>query len=174
MSLAKTVDAGADLVDTFDDVPFIPYGDPLFYRVVAMREIRNERGQIEMVPSKPSNLVLASLIDNANPAAPRLSYSSDAPIGSPLTLHNVTLTWEPTCYNGTYYVYKRTKGGHWMKIAVQQGNPILFYQALATSDLQSGSLAKEDEDGNRLYHQFRVVAMNSAGLLSLQESVLSI
>lgn len=174
MSLAKTVDAGADLMDTFDDLPFIPYGDPVFYRIVAMREIRNERSQLEMVPSRPSNLVMASLIDNSNPRAPRLSYSSDAPIGSPLTLHNVTLTWEPTCYNGTYYLYKRTKGGHWMKIAVQQGNPVLFYQALATSDLQSGSLAKEDEDGKRIYHQFRVVAMNSAGLLSLQDSVLSI
>jgi hypothetical protein len=174
MFLAKAVEAGADLMDTFDDLPVIPYGDPVFYRVVAMREIRNERSQIEMVPSKPSNLVMASLVDNANPPAPRLSYSSDAPIGSPLTLHNVTLTWEPTCYNGTYYVYKRTKGGQWMKIAVQKGNPILFYQSLASSDLQSGSLAKEDDNGNRLYHQFRVVAMNSAGLLSLRESVLTI
>jgi hypothetical protein len=80
----------------------------------------------------------------------------------------------PQGRNRTYFLYKRTKGGQWMKIAVQQGNPILFYQALAASDLQSGSLAKEDEDGNRLYQQFRVVAMNSAGLLSVQESVLSV
>ncbi len=174
MSLAKTVAAGADLMDTFNDLPFIPYGDPIFYRVVALREIRNERGQVELVPSKPSNVVMASLVDHVNPPPPRLSYASDAPIGSPVTLHNVMLTWAPTCYNGTYYLYKRTKGGQWMKIAVQQGNPILFYQTLAASDLQSGSLPKEDEDGKRLYHLFRVVAMNSAGLLSVQESVLSV
>ncbi len=155
-------------------MPFLPNGDPVFYRIVALREIRNERGKVEMIPSKASNLVMASLIDNSNPPSPRLSYSSDSPIGSPLTLHDVTLTWEPTCHNGTYYLYKRTRGGHWMKIAVQEGNDPLFYQALATSDLQDESLAKEDEDGKPIYHQFRVVAMNSAGLLSLQEAVLSI
>ncbi len=152
----------------------IPYGEPIFYRIVAMREIRNERSRLELIPSKPSNVVMASLIDNANPAAPRLSYSSDTPIGSPLTLHNVILKWEPTCYQGTYYLYKRSKGGHWAKIAAQQGNAPLFYQELVNSSLNADSLTKEDVDGNRVYHQFRVVAMNSAGLLSLEESVLTI
>ena len=174
MILVKTVDADAELIDTFDDVPFLPYGEPIFYRIVALREIRNERSQLETIPSKQSNVVIASLIDNSNPRAPRLSYSSDTPIGSPVLLHNVILKWEPTCYGGTYYVYKRTSGDQWKKIAVQQGNAPLFYQELLTSELLSDSLAKEDEDGNRIYHQFRVVAMNSSGLLSTEEAVLSI
>lgn len=84
------------------------------------------------------------------------------------------LIWEPTCYNGTYYLYKRAKGGHWEKIAEQHGNANLFYQDLATSDLLNGSLSKEDEDGSHLYHQFRVVAMNSAGLLSREGSILTV
>ncbi|HJS07319.1 MAG TPA: hypothetical protein VJ809_06645 [Pirellulales bacterium] len=90
------------------------------------------------------------------------------------SVRNSFTSMAPQGRNGTHFLYKRTKGGQWMKIAVQQGNPILFYQTLAASDLQGGSLAKEDEDGNRVYHQFRVVAMNSAGLLSVQESVLSV
>jgi hypothetical protein len=89
-------------------------------------------------------------------------------------LHNVLLKWEPTCHNGTYYLYKRSRGGQWAKIAVQQGNPALFYQELLSIDPLTGSLPKEDEDGNRIYHQFRVVAMNSSGLLSREEAVLSI
>jgi hypothetical protein len=174
MALAKTAPAGADLMDTFEDLPRIPYGDPVYYRVVALREIKNERGQLEMAPSKASNLVMASLVDNVNPPPPRLFFTADGPAGSPPALHHVTLKWEPTCYNGAYYLYKRTAGGHWRKIAEQQGNPAIFYQPLADSDLADGSLAKEDADGRRIFHQFRVVAMNSAGLLSLEESVLSI
>jgi hypothetical protein len=174
MALAKSFAAGTDLVDTFDDLPFCPYGDPLFYRIVALREIRNEHSASELIPSKSSNVVMASLIDSRNPPAPRLSFSSDAPMGSPLTLHNVTLTWEPTCHNGTYHLYKRSKAGNWIKIATQSGNDPLFYQPLATSELNDGSLLKQDDEGNRLYHHFRVVAMNSAGLLSREESVLTI
>jgi hypothetical protein len=174
MTLVKTVDAGTDLEDTFDDVSFIPYNEPVFYRIIALRQIQNERGEIELIPSKPSNLVMASLIDNSNPPAPRLAFSSDPPIGSPIQLHNVVLSWSPTCYNGQYILYKKGSGGHWMKIAQVSGNDPVFYQSLAASDLASGTLPKQDEDLNYLFHHFKVVAINSSGLMAKEESTLRI
>ena len=174
MQLVKTVDAGTDLSDTFEDLAFIPYGDPVFYKVIALRAIKNERGAEELVPSKPSNLVMASLIDNANPAPPPLAFASDPPIGSPLMLHNVILSFSPTCHNGTYILYKRSTGGHWIRIAERSGNDSIFYQPLLGTALATGTLAKQDGDLNYIYHQFKVVAMNSSGLLSRAESVLRI
>ncbi len=138
-------------MDTFDDLPRIPYGDPVFYRIVALREIRNERSQIEMVPSKPSNLVMASLVDNQNPPPPRLSYSSDAPTGSPLTLPNVTL--KPGSPPATTAPTTSTSEPCRRALDEDRGaarkSASSSTRTLAASDLQNGSLAKEDEDGNR-------------------------
>lgn len=105
MKLVKSVVVGDELVDDFTDVSFPLYGDPLFYRIVALREIVNENDQTEYIPSKPSNVVLTNIVDNVNPEPPHLSYTSDPPTTStPITLNNVVLSWQPTCYNGTYYL----------------------------------------------------------------------
>ena len=53
--------------------------------------------------------------------------------------------------------------------------PPVYRQLRDTALQTSGRPPKvRDANGNRLYHLFRVVAMNSAGLLSVQESVLSV
>ena len=120
-------------------------------------------------------MVLTNIVDNVNPEPPHLSYVSDPPTTSiPTTLHNVALSWEPTCYNGTYYLYVMTSSGNWQKIYEVKSNEALISVDLADTDLQEGSIIKQDEDENTIYKRFKVQVENSSGLLNLEEEELTI
>lgn len=178
MSLARTVNAGEDLLDDFGDVPFPLYGEPLFYRLVALRKIFNEQGNVEYVPSKPSNLSLTNLVDNVSPPPPVLSIAHDPPAGSPLVIDNVVLNWNKTAHNARYLVYKMNSTGTWIKIhevapAVHL-NAANISVALIDTDLGVSVLDKEDSDGNTIYHRFRVDAENSSGLINIDQEAISI
>lgn len=45
---------------------------------------------------------------------------------------------------------------------------------LLDTDLSNGTLATTDVDGNTIYHIFKVVAVNFAGMVSTKENILSI
>jgi hypothetical protein len=51
-----------EIFDDLSDLVAPPFGARLFYRVVALREIINERGLPEFVPSQPSKLARASIV----------------------------------------------------------------------------------------------------------------
>jgi hypothetical protein len=175
MKMVKSVAMGDEVTDDFSDVSFPLYGDPLFYRIVALREIVNEYAQTEYIPSKPSNVVLTNVVDNVNPEPPHLSYASDSPTTStPIILNNVVLSWQPTCYNGTYYLYVMTSSGNWQKIYEVKSNDSVISVDLADTDLQNGSIVKQDEDENTIYKRFRVQVENSSGLLNLTDDELTV
>jgi hypothetical protein len=181
MALAKTVDVGDDVIDDFSDVQFPPYGDPLFYRIVALREVANEFSPqppllpvLEYFPSKPSNIVLTNIVDNINPPAPQISYTSGVQTGPPLTLTNVVLSWPKTAHNAKYYLYKMNSTGNWVKIYEAASNSATISVALQNTDWNSPDLVKEDADGNTIYHRFRVQVENSSGLLNLTENELTV
>lgn len=175
MDLVKSVEVTNDVIDDFENDPFPLYGDPLFYRIIANREILNEDNQQELIPSKPSNVVLTNVVDNVNPPAPELAYTSDPPTtSSPITLNNVALSWQPTCYNGKYYLYVMTSSGNWQKIYEVKSNDPSISVDLVNTDLQDGSIVKQDDDGNTIYKRFRVKVENSSGLLNLTENEITI
>lgn len=191
MELAAEVDFGEELVDDFSnpDLEFPPYGLPIYYRIVALREITNEEGNQEFVPSKPSDLALATVVDSVNPPAPELweTYTEVNANGndSPLTFKDVRIHWSKTVHNGFYYIYKMGSTGNWIKIGKLENNDAELEFSLATdcqpSDVdeywtywQGGELIKQDEDGNPIYHHFKVIAENASGLLSLDEKMLTI
>jgi hypothetical protein len=175
MKLVKTVNVGDDVLDDFSDVTFSLYGDPLFYRLIALREIVNEQSMTEFVPSKPSNLVMGTIVDNVNPQPPQISYTSDPPTTTaPITLNNVVLNWPSTCYNGTYYLFKMNSSGNWTKIYQIKSNAPIISIALVNTDLANGSIPKQDADLNTIYARFRVQVENSSGLLNLTQNELTI
>ncbi|MBK7129057.1 MAG: hypothetical protein IPM74_03630 [Crocinitomicaceae bacterium] len=174
MKMVKDVNVGDTVLDDFSDVSFPLYGDPLFYRLVALREIKNEFNQVELVPSLPSNLVMASIVDVVNPEAPVISFTSDPPTAAPITLNNVALSWPTTCYNGTYYLYKMTSSGNWTKIYQIKSNDPIISVNLVDTDLADGSILKQDDDLNTIYARFRVQVENSSGLLNLTQNELTI
>jgi hypothetical protein len=155
------------LEDDFEDLGYNPlYGDPLYYRLVALRKIKNEADNDEFIPSEPSNVILASIVDTVNPEAPVLSYESDE-ITTNGILPNVILKWEKTVHNGKYYLYKMTSSGNWTLVETIVSNDIFFIYPL-------GILEKTDDDNNPIYHRYRVKVENSSGLLNLVEKELTI
>jgi len=182
MDLVKTVDlADTGQLDTpsirlADDFEsgFVPYGDPLFYRIVALRRITNPEGQIEWAPSLPSKLLLTTVVDTVNPEAPEISFTSDGLSGSPATLTGVVLSWPATVYNGTYYLEKMNNVGNWVTIYRMKTNAAVVV-SLAATDLNTDTLLKENaDDGRPIYNRFRVQVENSSGLFNLEDKVLTI
>lgn len=167
MALAATLILNGEdftIIDEFADLPTPPYGDALYYRVVAMREILNEQGAVEYVPSLPSKVALASIIDVQNPPAPTIEAEVGADSG--FAFQDVKLAWSPTAYNGKYYLFKMTETGNWNKIYETATNAEEVVYSIP------GSLPKMDDEGRRIYHRFKVDVENSSGLLNLEENAL--
>lgn len=164
---------GIVLTDEFDGVN-IPYGELLYYRVVAMRSITNAQGNADWAPSQPSKPLLTSVPDTAIPDAPELSYTSDGISGTPAVQTNVVLSWPATAYNATYHLEKYESPDIWRTIYSVKTNEAVDV-GLAATTLDSDALPKENElTGSALVHRFRVRVENSAGIFSEGEDVLVI
>jgi len=175
MELVKTVDVGEGLVDDFAGLDFPLFGETLFYRVVALRRFLNEDGEVEYAPSQPSKARQVRLIDDQVPAAPRLAFANDPPIpGPPARLPNLHLRWNRTAWNPRYHVYKMNGSGRWTKIHTLTTNDATVELDLAVTDLGSNVLDKHNANGQLIYHRFKVVTENSSGILSQEESALTI
>ncbi|WP_124981002.1 hypothetical protein [Nonlabens xiamenensis] len=172
------------IADTFDDLSEIPYGDPLYYRAVVLREVKYERIDIDnglqknlvtdYQASQPSKILGGLMVQNAVPESPVMKYYSE-PIDSYGDILNITLAWNKTTYKGIYHVYKMTQQGNWSKIGEQRGNEEeeLFLDLIQTQINDSG-ISTLDNNGNPIYHHFKVIAENSSGLLSTQENIMTI
>ncbi len=182
MQLVKTVDfaesnqIGEQTILLSDDFEsgFVPYGDPLFYRIVALRKVENPEGEIEWSPSQSSKLLLTTMIDAVNPEAPEITYTSDGLSENPARLTGVILSWPATVYNGIYYLDKMNVAGNWVMLYSVKTNEDVTVN-LAATDLGTNVLLKENEENDLpVYHRFRVRVENSSGLFSLTDKVLTI
>jgi hypothetical protein len=183
MEVVKTVDlvatnqldkVGIRLSDDFEDGN-VPYNDPLFYRLVALRRVKNPAGGTEWAPSQPSKVLLTAIPDVVPPEAPNIGFTANGPSGTPSTLTDVTLSWPATAYNGTYYLDKMNPAGDWITIfqIKPAAGPVVV--DLAQTDLGTNVLAKEDSiTGNPLFHHFRVRVQNSSSLFNVVEKVLTV
>ncbi len=175
MQAVKEVSLGEAIVDDFSDLGYVPFTEPLYYRVVAFREIVNEQGDLELIPSKPSNLALTNVVDNTHPPQPVLQWSSSPLTPThPLQYHDVKLSWNTDVYKGTYHLYKMDARGTWVKILTTQNGTAEIEVLLSATSFGSGTLLKEDPDGDTLYHLFRVQAVNSSGLVSIGQKTITV
>jgi len=164
--------------DDFSDLTEVPFGDPLFYRLTVSRRIRyNDKEMnniVDYTPSEASKLIITNIVENYNPPSPVLDYYSD-PVNQNNELTNVILHWEKTCYKGKYHVYKMNNQGNWVKIhELQTNNEQDIYLSLSDTDLGTGTLPVLDNEGNTIYHHFKVITENTAGMLSTEENILTI
>lgn len=167
--------AAMTLVGTFDNLSYVQdnfsvgelrYNEPIYYRVVALRQIINEREAVEHIPSAPSEVVMTNIVDAYNPEAPVISQSPSGPIGDPPVYATLVLTWPVMTYNGTYYLYKLDRFGNWVLEGIYGPND--------ERRKEYTNLPKENEDGNEIFHYFKVVVENSAGLRNLEDEVLTV
>ena len=149
--------------DLFGDLPYPPFNQDLFYRIVALREILNEQDELELVPSVPSEVINTIVVDEVNPPAPIISSSIGSTTSGPNQLHNVDLSWTEQCFEGKYRLYKLSESGQWEEIQTyNHSDSLTFNFAL---------LEKEDASGNEIFHRFKVVTVNSSELESLNDKI---
>ncbi|MBS1914046.1 MAG: hypothetical protein JST22_18815 [Bacteroidetes bacterium] len=166
------------VADTFSDLASgeaIPFSQPLFYRLVAMRTITNENNAAELVPSIPSETVLASVMDTASPSAPIITpgFTPMPNAVTPDRLTSVTLTWPNATSGGTYTLFKMTAQGQWQKVTdFLPSNASQISYDWSADHAGDPDLPKIDADGNPVYHRFKVTVLNSSGLGSLNEEML--
>jgi hypothetical protein len=170
-----------DVLDDFENDLNPLYGDPLYYRIIANREIINEQQISELIPSKPSDVVLTNIVDPFNPEAPKIISENGTTTAT--ELQNVILKWSTTCYNGTYRLQKMNSSGNWVNIyEVESNNPQLQYppieSGLGLPDFvnypETAVLQRQDASGTAIYHRFRVQVENSSGLFNLSEKEITL
>jgi hypothetical protein len=180
MKKVKTITWGNPVTDDFSDVDFPLYGESLYYRLVAIREVRDVQNILNGnatiivdVPSRPSDVVRTTLVDPINPMAPDLTFIFGEVTET--AFEEVQIVWSPTCYNGTYSLQKMNSSGNWNEIyKIKQATGGLSYPPLDglgdpdfTNFMATVSLPRQDADDNPIYHRFRVEVENASGLFNL-------
>lgn len=163
--------------DNFDDLTEIPYGDGLFYRVTVSREVKyaDSLGNtvVEYAPSLASKIVATLMVEATAPQSPVLKFLSTPPDFND-EIHSVSLQWAKTAYNAIYHVYKMNSQGNWTEIHQFQTNDDVVQLPLTDTDLQSGTLKIVNDEEETIYHHFKVLVENTAGMLSVAENILTI
>lgn len=158
--IVMDVQYGIVITDSFADLPAVPAGETIYYRLAFIRTINNERDELEDITGQGSDVIIINLIDTINPDAPEITYTES----------ENKLSWLATTNKGTYYLYTQNSRGNWQMI----------YQVKPTSAIDTMSyvfpapLVLTDEDGNRIYYRYKVNVQNSSGLLNLVENELTI
>lgn len=183
MTKVKTIAWGQPLVDDFANDPFPLFGEDLAYRLVAVREVKDVRdvlgaaeAELVEIPSHPSDVVRAKLIDVINPPAPDLEFVIGGVTDDEFT--DVLIGWQTTCYNGSYSLQKMNDSGNWVEIYhTSQKTGSVSYPPLVNgvpdfvTHTATTLFPRKDEDDQLIYHRFRVQVENSSGLFNLQEKV---
>jgi len=162
--------------DFFEDLTEVPYGDPLLYRITALRKV--EYAEIdgiivtEYAPSQASKIVASVMVEVSAPPSPDLFFSSTWPDAND-EIMKVALQWAKTAYNAKYHVYKMNSQGNWAKIHDLQSNLETITLPLLDTTLQSDTLSLV-LDGVKTYHHFKVITENTSGMLSKEENILTI
>lgn len=165
MQKVKVIAVNEPIIDDFENDPFPLYGEELHYRLVAIREITDvadimisDETLVIDAPSKPSDIVRTTIADSINPKAPELSFVFGNV--TPGTYQDVEILWSATCYNGTYTLQKMNSKGNWNEVfKIKQPSGLMSYTVL--------TLPREDDNGNPIYHRYRVIVENSSGLFNL-------
>jgi hypothetical protein len=120
------------------------------------------------------------------------------------TLQTITLQWDETAYKANYHIYKMASGGNWVEIGriiadrTTKGRYLIFntdavgnwvntlhpdpllsidgilYLPLELTNPATGSLTVRATDGTPIYHHYKVLAENTAGMFSREEKILSL
>ncbi|WP_422083488.1 hypothetical protein [Ulvibacterium sp.] len=165
--------------DDFQDLAEVPFGDPLFYKVMVSREIeypdKDDSNVIlkEFMPSESSKLTVTTIVENRNPLAPQASYTGNLSANSE-ELRNVVLFWDKTSYKATYYVYKMNTSGQWARIHEITSNDVTITLPLEQTSLGTNILSMVNADGENVFHHFKIIVENTAGLVSREEYILTV
>ena len=182
-TLSNEFDNVWTVYDEFEDLESVPFGDGLFYRVTVSKEIEyadpsstllNPIVNIDYAPSQPSKITATIIADNVSPESPVLEASGVETGTNGEILKPVIFSWEKTVHNGKYHLYKMNNQGNWEKIHEIASNEINVNLPLQETKLATDELVIKNEDGERIYHHFKVISENSSGMFSSEEKILTL
>jgi hypothetical protein len=169
--------------DKFEDLESIPFGDGLFYRITVSREIEyadpsstelNPIVNIDYTPSQPSKITATVIVDAISPKLPVLQATGSSTGTNGSVLEPVVFNWDKTVHNGKYHLYKMNNQGNWDKIHEIISNNDTVTLPLQQTKLKRDGLIIKTEDGERIYHHFKVISENSSGMYSREEKILTL
>lgn len=169
--------------DDFEDLEYVPFGDGLFYRITVSREIEyadpdstqtNPIIKIDYAPSQPSKITATVIADNVSPESPAAEASGSVTGTNEEILKPVIFNWEKTVHNGKYHLYKMSNKGNWEKIHEFVLNDTNVVLPLQQTKLETDELVIKNDDGERIYHHFKVISENSSGMFSSEEKILTL
>ena len=169
-TLAPSTDGILQVSDDFSEDNFVPFGDPLFYRLAWVRRVTyedaNQLTQSAQAISDPTRTYLGNVVDVTNPAAPvpALSVLTTASNGDKF----LRATWPKAVHNATYYLSRLVETGNWMRLGALKSNADTL-----TFDL-ADALPPANEDGDPIYYRFKVDLENSSGLLNTSSSPVTV
>ena len=196
MTLVKTIDLEAEnmlqndiwtIKDDFSDLAEVPFSDALYYRITVEAKVEyaeanfayddNSSNNVftivtDFAPSEPSKLMITMITENVLPSSPVLSYT--ATTVNSATLGNVVLKWNKQAYKAKYYIYKMNDRGNWEQIHVVQSNNSQMQVPLVDTNWGLSQLTIKNNQGDKIYHHFKVITENTAGMLSTDELILTI
>lgn len=182
-TLSNEFDNVWTVYDEFEDVESVPFGDGLFYRITVSKEIEYEDSSstelnrivnIDYAPSQPSKITATIIADNVSPESPELEASGIVTGTNGEILKPIIFSWEKTVHNGKYHLYKMNNQGNWEKIHEKASNEIIVNLPLLETKLLTDELVIKNEDGERIYHHFKVISENSSGMFSSEEKILTL
>ncbi|KAF2342848.1 vWA domain-containing protein [Flavobacterium tistrianum] len=169
--------------DDLEDLEEVPFGDGLFYRITVSKQIEyadpestteNPIINTDYAPSQPSKITATVIVDSVSPESPLLEVTATPTGTNGEILKPVVFNWNKKVYNGKYHLYKMNSQGSWEKIdeiSTNLENPAL---PLMQTKLKTDELIIKNENGNRIYHHFKVISENSSGMLSSDEKILTL
>ena len=125
--------------------------------------------------SKSVSKIKANVIaDTIQPESPVLEASGNITGTNAEILKTVIFNWKKTVHNGKYHLYKMTRSGNWEKIHEVTSNLDDVILPLENVDSYTDELIIKNDDGERIYHHFKVISENSSGMFSSEEKILTL
>lgn len=172
-----------NVYDDFEDLENVPFGDGMFYRITVSKQIEyadsdsttdNPIINIDYAPSQPSKITAVVIVDNVSPESPVLEASGILTGTNGEILKPVVFNWEKTVHNGKYHLYKMNNQANWEKIHELTSNLNALILPLNDIEKFTDELVIKTEDGDRIYHHFKVISENSSGRYSSDEKILTL
>ena len=182
-TLSNEFDNVWTVYDEFEDLEVVPFGDGLFYRITVSRKIEyadpdstkeNPIINIGYAPSQPSKITATVIADTISPESPVLEASGNITGTNAEILKTVIFNWKKTVHNGKYHLYKMTRSGNWEKIHEVTSNLDDVSLPLESVNSYTDELIIKNDDGERIYHHFKLISENSSGMFSSEEKILTL
>jgi len=161
-----TIDGVHRIIDDFENDAEVPFGIPIYYKLRAIRTLdyidHTNSNKTQKVYSEPTKTLLTNVIDMQRPMAPELTLVNSTQ--NTIEFTSISLQWKKVCYYGNYKLLYLNSANVWETMLAIKTNDEL--DLIYTSTIP---LPLFNEDDEKIYHKFKVVAESTSGLINESE-----